>query len=777
MAHHGRPGVSACIIGGALAAATVVPQSLRAAEAADAPIVVHGILPDADPNANADAPYKVERSQNDRFTEKLRDTPKTVVVIPKEVIEDLGAQSLREVVRSLPGITLGTGEGGNAFGDRIFIRGFEARNDVYIDGLRDPGVTSREIFAVEQIEVVKGPSGSFGGRGTTGGLVSLELKRPNLEHSFVTAESGVGTDDYRRETIDANYALSGRFAVRVNGLYANADTPGRDYVTNEKWGGAIAAQFKASDRFSISADFYHYRLNGIPDFGLPFDVRTQRPYAVDPDNFYGVIGRDFIRNSADIGTIRLDWNPIDAIKIRSVTRYGRTTNRYVASAPGSVCLVARNASNACPAGGTSVPLPAGLTDVGEANYTLNAGSQRRWGENDYVAHVTEATMQFATGGVGHTLVAGGEYSNEIIKNTPLLLPAYGEDASGNPVATPGSFVRNLLNPDPVLGYTIPLTPDLTTGPSRVAVQTLAAYLIDTLKFSPHVWATVGLRIDAFDLRYRSNSLPTAQRLTSNSTFANWQGSLTWKPGEHSTLYASYATSSDPSGEQFDGSSAAYGGITPTTADLAPEQNQSWEAGAKWESPDGDFLLTGAVFQITKDNAREDVGGGVYQLVGKLRSRGAEISASGTVLKRLQLFGGYTYTDAKIVASATPANVGQPFANIPRHSANLLATVIVTPRLQVGGQVHVQSLIHGGLTAAGTIDRARLRKVRCGPAMEAARVARDPAQRQQPDRQAVLRCDLPLGHAVRLRGARAIRVLHRRGPSLRNIAHPRRLRRG
>jgi catecholate siderophore receptor len=57
------------------------------------------------------------------------------------VIEDLGANSFREVVRSTPGVTLGTGEGGNAFGDRIFIRGFEARNDVYIDGLRDPGVS------------------------------------------------------------------------------------------------------------------------------------------------------------------------------------------------------------------------------------------------------------------------------------------------------------------------------------------------------------------------------------------------------------------------------------------------------------------------------------------------------------------------------------------------------------------------------------------------------------------------------------------------------------
>ena len=111
------------------------------------PIVVNGQrIEAANPNADPDAPYKVVKSQNDKFTEELRDTPKTIIAIPKEVIEDMGANSFREVVRSTPGVTLGTGEGGNAFGDRIFIRGFEARNDVYIDGLRDPGVTSREIF-------------------------------------------------------------------------------------------------------------------------------------------------------------------------------------------------------------------------------------------------------------------------------------------------------------------------------------------------------------------------------------------------------------------------------------------------------------------------------------------------------------------------------------------------------------------------------------------------------------------------------------------------------
>ena len=681
----------------------LLPQAARAEEAETGPdIIVSGHRPDdANPNANPEAPYKVERSQNGKFTEKLRDTPKTVIAIPKEVIEDMGATSLREVVRSTPGVTLGTGEGGNAFGDRIFIRGFEARNDVYIDGLRDPGVISREIFAVEQIEVIKGPSGNYGGRGTTGGLVSLESKRPLFDSSFLTGEAGVGTADYRRVTLDANYAGSENFAVRINALYHDADTPGRDFATSEKWGLAAAATFRPAPGLSLSADYYLYRLEGIPDFGHPFDVATQQPYRVRRENFYGVIGRDFLTNSADIGTFRLEWEASPALSVRSVTRLGRTTNRYLVGTPGAVCRVLRTAAGACPAGGTSFPLPAGLTDAGEANYTTTAGGQRRWATNTYLANVTDLTARFATGGIEHTLVAGGEYARETVKNTPLLIPAFVEDAGGNAVQTPGTFVRNLLNPDPVLGFAIPVSPDTTTGPSVVRVESWAAYAIDTIKFSPHIWATLGARVDSYALDFRSSSLANAVRLTNKATFANWQASLTWKPSEPLTLYASFATSSNPTGEQFDGNSFDYGGITAATQNLDPERNKSWEAGIKWEAADGKLLASAAVFQIVKDNAREAVGGGLFDLVGKLRSRGFEVGLNGTLFDRLQLFGGYTYTDAKIIELATPGNVGRRFANIPRHSANLLATVMVAGNLEIGGNLHYQSEFFGGQGIATT----------------------------------------------------------------------------
>lgn len=685
---------------GSVLAATIMPVVAHAEEAVDTEaqsrtIVVTGHREaDANPNANENAPFKVEKSADGKFTEPLRDTPRTVTAIPKEVLEDIGATSFRDVVRATPGVTIGTGEGGNAFGDRIFIRGFEARNDVYIDGLRDPGVTSREIFAVEQIEIVKGPSGSFGGRGTTGGLVSLQSKRP-MFNDFAVLEASAGTENFYRGTMDVNATLSDKFAIRINNVYQNSDTPGRDHVKSERYGTAIALRFQASEAFAISADYYRARLDGIPDFGHPFDTVTQQPYKVDRDNFYGVIGRDFLRNGADIGTLRLDLSD-GPVTVRSLTRYGKTYNRYIVGTPGAVCRRARTAAGACPTAGAEVP---------EDQYTITAGGQRRWGDNDYIAHLTDATVRFDTWGVGHTLVAGAEYSRESVETLPLTVTPFVEDANGNVIST-SLFVRNLLAPNSVLDYRIPVGPDRTNGPTTAKVKSLSTYLIDTIKFTPQLSLTAGARFDTYDLEFFNPDSSTAAglqplRLNNNAEFLNWQASLVYKPAEEATLYASFSTSSNPSGEQLDGNGIAYDGIAPQTANLDPERNRSWEAGAKYELFDGELLLSAAAFQITKSNARENIGGNVYELVGKLRSRGFELGVSGNIGPRIQVFGGYTYTNAKIIDSVTVANIGRRFANIPRHSASLLATYSVTDHFEIGGQVYYQDKLFGGTLAAGT----------------------------------------------------------------------------
>lgn len=676
------------LLAGAFGAAFLCVPA-HAEEQRDPDIVVTGQRPDVNVNAEPEAPYKAE-SSNGKFTDKVLDTPKTETIIPKEVIEDIGANSFREIVRSTPGVTLGTGEGGNAFGDRIFIRGFEARNDVYIDGLRDPGVTSREIFAIEQIEVIKGPSAVFGGRGTTGGLVSLQSKRAQFGNDFVVAEGGIGTENYYRGTVDANYQLAEGAAIRVNGLYHDADTPGRDYVENERYGGAIAGTLAVTDTLSINADYYLYRLDGVPDYGHPFDSTTQRPYQVDRDNFYGVVGRDFISNGADIGTVGIEWSPTPDLSIYSTTRYGETWNRYAVSEP-KLCTVERDADGNCPRSG-GVPVP-------ESEYTVSPAMKSSWRDNSYWANSTYAVAKARTGGIAHEIVMGGDYSFETIDAYRLDVPSAVEDAQGNVISIPDSFAWDLFDPNPVLGYDVKIGPDTATGPSVTEAQSFGAYLVDTIKFSAAFRVVLGGRLDTFDIDYRSSS---GQTLDYSATLFNWQASGVFKPSPATTLYVSYATSANPSGEQLDGNGASYDGISSDTIDFSPEKNTSWEAGAKAELFGGNLLLTAAAFRIEKDNARESGGRGQpYTNVGTLRSQGVELGFSGTVADVVKLFGGYTYTDATITQSANPANVGRRFANIPQHTAQLLATVLVTSRFEIGGQVYYQDEMYGGSQLAGT----------------------------------------------------------------------------
>jgi len=686
--HQAGTAQRATLLAGAFGAAFLCVPA-QAQDHKDSDIIVIGQR-DVNENAEPEAPYKAESSDG-KFTDKVLDTPKTQTVIPKEVIEDIGANSFREIVRSTPGVTLGTGEGGNAFGDRIFIRGFEARNDVYIDGLRDPGVTSREIFAIEQIEVIKGPSAVFGGRGTTGGLVSLQSKRAQFGNDFVVAEGGIGTENYYRGTVDANYQLADGAAIRVNGLYHDADTPGRDYVENERYGGAIAGTLAITDTLSINADYYLYRLDGVPDYGHPFDSTTQQPYQVDRDNFYGVVGRDFISNGADIGTVGIEWNPIPDLSIYSTTRYGETWNRYAVSEP-SLCVFERDpTTNNCPRSG-GVPVP-------ESEYTVSPAMKSSWRDNSYWANSTYAVAKAQTGGIAHEIVMGGDYSFETIDAYRLDVPTTVEDAQGNIISIPGSFVWDLFDPNPVLGYDIEIGPDTATGPSVTEAQSFGAYLVDTIKFSEAFRVVLGGRLDTFDIDYRSSS---GQTLDYSATLFNWQASGVFKPSPATTLYVSFATSANPSGEQLDGNGASYDGISSDTIDFSPEQNTSWEAGAKAELFGGNLLLTAAAFRIEKDNARESGGRGQpYTNVGTLRSQGVELGFAGTVAERIKLFGGYTYTDATITQSADPANVGRRFANIPEHTAQLLATVLVTSRFEIGGQVYYQDEMYGGSQLAGT----------------------------------------------------------------------------
>ncbi|MEO0062672.1 MAG: hypothetical protein RLZZ08_1232, partial [Pseudomonadota bacterium] len=222
---------------------------------------------DVNPYTQPGAPYKARTSGDDRRVKPLAETPVTITVLTQTQLQDAGRSDLRTVLASQPGITVGTGENGNAFGDRYIIRGQEAKGDIFVDGLRDPGLQSRETFAVEQLEITKGPSATFAGRGASGGAVNAITKQASTDYSFNTVEATGGTDSAIRTTLDSNLALSESAALRANLLFMNEDVPDHDPARRKRFGAALAGTAKLGERLTVMADYYHLTVRDRQDLG------------------------------------------------------------------------------------------------------------------------------------------------------------------------------------------------------------------------------------------------------------------------------------------------------------------------------------------------------------------------------------------------------------------------------------------------------------------------------------------------------------------------------
>lgn len=259
-----------------------------------------------------------------------------MTAIPREVIEDRAATSLRDLARQTPGVTIGFAEGGNAFGDSIYIRGVQARGDIFIDGLRDPGNISREVFAVEQIEIYKGPGSAISGRGTPGGAVNFITKQPNDQNNFYNVSTMFGTDHTIRTTVDVNQIITPSLTVRGNVMYHQSEVAGRDFAEDERWGGFFSALYKPSDTFKLTVDYYRFRSDGTPDWGVPINPATKKPWTesgVDRDTWYGNALRDFIKTDSDTVTARAELKIAPGVAYNARTRYGVNVADYIASFP------------------------------------------------------------------------------------------------------------------------------------------------------------------------------------------------------------------------------------------------------------------------------------------------------------------------------------------------------------------------------------------------------------------------------------------------------------
>ena len=453
---------------------------------------VTSLAPGADPYADPDAPYKADRLSSSKFTEPILDTARTETVLTQEALEDKRAYTLREVLRSTAGVTLGSGEGGNAFGDRFFIRGFDARNDVFIDGVRDPGVSIRENFDVEQVEILRGPASSFAGRGTSGGalnIVTKEAQHADFVHGEV--EGGLG-DATRRGAVDVNKAISPVLDVRLNAMVQYADVAGRDFATDNRWGVAGNVVYHPTSKFIATANYSHTYLWGTPDFGVPYDQTTRAPVTegvVPRDTYYGATNRDFTKSSQDVGTIDLEYKVNDHVTLDNKIRASHSLLNYIGTIP----------ENPSATGPTA---PYSSTPTRFSGFVqLNA--QSRYEPVTVMNEQPEATFKFNTGEVRHTAVVGGEFSNERINiqgysglTSELTVGPVLFTSSGAPIVSVFNPPHNIIGSGVI---------QLTGNPLNYRVGTEAGYLLDTANYHKFIILNAGVRYDNYHITAYNNT--------------------------------------------------------------------------------------------------------------------------------------------------------------------------------------------------------------------------------------------------------------------------------
>lgn len=627
--------------------------------------------------------YKPDRVQTPKYTQPLRDIPQTITVVPQSVIQERGATSLRDVLRNVPGITMQAGEGGVPAGDNMSIRGFNARTDMFVDGIRDFGGYTRDPFNMEQVEVSKGPSSSNAGRGSTGGSVNMVTKTPTLEKKYA-GEVGVGTSDYFRSTVDFNQPIGDHMALRVNALYHESMVPGRGEAEEERQGIAASLAFGLGTDTRLTLSYFHMDSNGMPDYGIPWVPAPAAAGATiyggglgnhindDPhvpyDSYFGLLDRDYEVIRTDIATIQFEHEFNDNLKLTNTVRVGQTVRDSIITAPRFRSIVVD------PDGNGPLP-PISTTYDGVINRQLQSRDQK----DSILAEQVNLIAKFETGLLKHDLVAGGEAIYETSKN-------FARRVVGT---TPTTNINN-PNPNQTFTGTVQRSGAYTDAESL----SLSAYLFDTISLGDHWQLTGGLRYDRFDVDYKSVATTGAPNFNSGAVtrlervdeMVSWRAGLVYKPVENGSIYFGYGTSFNPSAEGLTLSTTA---TAANNLDIDPEQSNTMELGTKWDLLQDKLQFTAAVFRTDKTNARTfdpaDTADTVV-LDGSQRVQGIEFGFAGSITDKWRVFGGYTYLDSEVVESNNPLEVGREVMNTPKQSANLWTVYDLPHGFQVGGGV-------------------------------------------------------------------------------------------
>jgi len=562
----------------------------------------------------------------------LQDLPQSVSVVTHDLIADQSMQSLADVVRYVPGITLHQGEGNR---DQMIIRGNNTSSDLFVDGVRDDIQYYRDLYNVDRVEALTGASAMMFGRGSGGGVINRVMKQPTWSPVREFTLQG-GSYDNRRAMLDMGQGLTDALAARINGMYENSGSF-RDAFKLKRWGVNPLLRFSPGDHTSaVTLSYEHFNDHRTADRGVP--SFNGRPFDSDISTFFGNPDVSYANARVDVGEATLSHTTGGGLHIQNHTRWAAYDKIYQNVFPGAV-----NSQ------GTQVTITA-----------YNNAARRH-----NIFNQTDLTYGTTTGSVTHMFLVGAELGRQVtnnFRNTGYfnnLTTSTTTSVDTTQISTPVTFRQSA-----------------TDANNHVVTTANSVYAEDQIALTSWLQVVAGLREQLFNINYHNNRGDTTR--TRSDHLLSPKAGIVLKPVEQLSVYTSYSISYLPSsGDQFSS-------LTNITQALQPEKFTNAEVGAKWQPLDR-LGFTGAVYRLDRTNTRapDPVDPTLSVQTGKARSSGTEVSATGAVTSFWQVVGTYTNQNARIVSRTSAATPGTSVALVPHTIASLWNKVQVAPRVSLG----------------------------------------------------------------------------------------------
>ena len=574
----------------------------------------------------------------------LLDVPQSVNVVTRAQLDDQALHSLGDVLRYVPGVTVGQGEGNR---DQVTLRGQNTTADFFLDGVRDDVQYFRGLYNLERVEVLKGPYALIFGRGGGGGIVNRVQKSPSPAARFLDAKAGANSFGAYDLSFDLNAPVGDNSALRVNAVYEDLANH-RDFYEGERFAVNPYFAIDLDSGWKAGLSYEYVDDDRATDRGVP--SLAGAPITGYRDRFFGVPDVNRTRLEAHIAKLRVDGALSEDLAFSTTLLFGDYDKVYTNVYP-----------NGAATGQNGTVALAAYADA-TARENLLVQSNLVW--------------SVTTGNVSHKILFGLEYGDQDSANQRR-----------NGVLSNATF--NLANPVfPTVTFPALSRDTVST------VNTFSFYVQDQISLGERFEIVAGLRFDRFDIDGTDLQTDPDRPFARADDKVSPRLGLIFKPRPNVSLYASYSQSFLPrSGDQFLT-------LSTTQANLEPEEFTNYELGAKWNVRPN-LNVTAALFQLDRANATtpDPVNPLVTINVGKTRTQGLELAVTGTIRPNWQVSGAYAYQDA-----ALEGNDAVRLAQVPEHQFSLWNRYDVSDRLGFGLGITHQSDQFAAIRTLATTTR-------------------------------------------------------------------------